>query len=61
MPDYTWAVQLPGEDLPHRLTTDYLVSEGDEIEVDGSEWLVESVELEDEEELTGIVSVVPPR
>jgi hypothetical protein len=61
MPDYTWAVQIPGEDIPHPLTTDYLISEGEEIEVDGTEWLVESVELEGEEELTGIVSVVPSR
>jgi hypothetical protein len=61
MPDYTWAVQLPGEDIPHRLTTDYLVSEGEEIEIDGREWLVENVEIADEAELTGIVSVVPPR
>ncbi|HUZ98338.1 MAG TPA: hypothetical protein VMU74_03170 [Gaiellaceae bacterium] len=61
MPDYTWAVQLPDEDLPRRLTTDYLVSEGEEIEIDGTEWLVESVDMEDELEFTGIVSVVPPR
>lgn len=61
MPDYTWDVQLPDEDLPRRLTTDYLVSEGEEIEIDGTEWLVESVDMEDELEFTGIVSVVPPR
>ena len=44
VPDYTWAVTIPGEDIPHPLTTDYLVSEGEEIEIDGSEWLVENVE-----------------
>jgi hypothetical protein len=26
MPEYTWDVLLPGEDLPQRITTDYLVS-----------------------------------
>ncbi len=61
MPDYTWEIRIPGEDLPRELTTDYLVSEGEEIEVDGSEWLVEDVEIEDEAALTGIVTVVPPR
>jgi hypothetical protein len=61
MPDYTWAVRFPGEDLPHTLTTDYLVSEGEEIEIDGREWLVENVEMEDETALTGIVTVVPSR
>ena len=61
MPDYTWAVMLPGQDLPHRFTTDYLVSEGEEIEIDGSEWLVENVAIADEDEFTGVVTVVPPR
>ncbi len=61
MPEFTWDVRLPGEDLPRILTTDYLVSEGEEIEIDGTEWLVETVEIENEDDFTGIVSVVPPR
>ncbi|HEY5099768.1 MAG TPA: hypothetical protein VII54_06920 [Gaiellaceae bacterium] len=68
MPEYTWDVLLPGEDLPRVLTTDYLVSEGEEIEVDGSEWLVERVELTERDDIDetadvpmGIVTVVPPR
>ena len=36
---------VPGEDLPHRLTTDYLISEGEEVTVLGRAWLVEDVEL----------------
>ena len=68
MAEFTWDVYLPGEDLPHGLTTDYLVSEGEEIAVDGREWLVEGVtinEVDDVDETlnvaTGIVSVVAPR
>ena len=67
MEEFTWDVQLPGEDLPRRLTTDYLVSEGEEIAVDGREWLVERVDLTEPDErgeaadvATGIVAVVPP-
>ena len=59
MPEFTWDVYVPGEDLPHGLTTDYLVSEGEEIEFDGLEWLVESVELTEVEAVTGVVTVVP--
>ncbi len=63
MPEYTWDVHLPGEDLPHRVTTDYLVGDGEEIEVDGREWLVERVDIEDDDEtpITGVVHVEPPR
>jgi len=63
VPEYTWDVHLPGEDLPHRVTTDYLVSEGEEIEIDGRGWLVESVDIEegDETPVTGVVHVEPPR
>ena len=67
MEEFTWDVQLPGEDLPRRLTTDYLVSEGEEIAVDGREWLVERVDLTEADErdetadvATGIIAVVPP-
>lgn len=65
MPEYVWDIQLPGEDLPQRITTDYLVSDGEAITVDGREWLIEQVEIiepvgdDDEGEPTGIVSVVP--
>jgi hypothetical protein len=66
--EFTWDVQLPGEDLPRRLTTDYLVSEGEEVVVDGREWLVERVDLTERDEVdeeatdvaTGIVVAVPP-
>jgi hypothetical protein len=66
MPKFTWDVRLPGEDLPRILTTDYLVSEGEEIEIDGSEWLVERVELSERDDdeganaPAGVVMVVPP-
>ena len=65
MPEYVWDVQLPGEDVPQRVTTDYLVSDGEVITVNGREWLIEQVELvepvgdDDEEDPTGVVSVVP--
>jgi hypothetical protein len=56
---------VPGEDLPRRLTTDYLLSEGEEVEVDGGAWLVEGVELIDPSDVdapadvaTGTVTVV---
>lgn len=65
--EFTWDVQVPGEDLPRRLTTDYLVSEGEEIVVDGREWLVERVDITENDEIdetasvaTGIIAVVPP-
>ena len=64
VPEYAWDVQLPGEDLPHRVTTDYLVSDGEAISVGGREWLIEHVEIieragdDDADEPTGIVSVV---
>ena len=67
MEEFTWDVQVPGEDLPRRVTTDYLVSEGEAIVVDGREWLVEHVDLIEADErgetadgATGIVAVVPP-
>lgn len=65
MPEYVWDVELPGEDLPRRVTTDYVVSDGEAIAVDGREWLIEHVEIvepvddDDEAGPTGIVSVVP--
>lgn len=67
MDEFTWDVQLPGEDLPRPLTTDYLVSEGEEIVVDGRKWLVERVELAEPDDVdenadvtTGIIVVVAP-
>ncbi|HEY2542638.1 MAG TPA: hypothetical protein VGH92_06250 [Gaiellaceae bacterium] len=61
MPEFTWDVLLPGEDLPRRLTTDYILSEGEELTLDGRTWLIEGVEIDDSiEEATGIVAVVPP-
>jgi hypothetical protein len=62
--EFIWDVLRPGEDLPRRLTTDYIVSEGEVIDVDGNEWLVERVDLTDRDETAdvpaGIVTVVPP-
>ena len=65
--EYVWDVLLPGEDLPRRLATDYLVSEGEEIAVDGRAWIVERVDLTDPTDVdetanlpTGVVAVVPP-
>lgn len=64
MPEYVWDIQLPGEDLPQRVTTDYLVSDGETITVNGRQWLIEHVEIiepvadDGEGEPTGIVSVV---
>ena len=59
---------LPGEDLPRILTTDYLVSQGEEIEIDGRSWLVDRVDLTDRNDIdeaadaaAGVVTVVPPR
>lgn len=67
MVEFTWDVQLPGEDLPRRLTTDYLLSEGEEIAIDGRRWLVERVDLTERAEPdeatnvpTGLVAVIPP-
>ena len=59
---FTWDVFVPGEDLPHPLTTNFPLSEGEEITVDGRGWLVGSVELieaEDPENVaTGTVTVI---
>lgn len=61
MPEFTWDVLLPGEDLPRRLTTDYILSEGEEVTLDGRMWLIERVEIDDSiEDTPGIVSVTPP-
>ena len=68
MAEFTWDVLLPGEDLPRLLTTDYLLSQGEEIEIDGRSWLVERVDLTDRNDIdeaadtaAGVVTVVPPR
>jgi hypothetical protein len=65
--EFTWDVLLPGEDLPRLLTTDYLVSEGEEIEVAGRRWLVERVDITERDDIdetaivpAGLVTVVPP-
>jgi len=65
MPSFTWEVFVPGEDLPRELRTDYLVAEGDVVEV-GGRWLVESVALDDDlqadddsDALRGVVHVAP--
>lgn len=65
MPSFTWEVFVPGEDLPRELQTDYLLAEGDLVEI-GGRWLVQSVELDedlqeddDAETLRGLVHVAP--
>lgn len=61
MPAFMWDVLLPGEDLPRRVTTDYLLSEGEELTLDGRAWLIERVEIDASiEDASGIVAVVPP-
>jgi hypothetical protein len=61
MPEYVWNVQLPGEDLPRRITTDYLVSDGDQLTVGGAIWIVERVVTgEDIEDAAGVVWVEAP-
>ena len=60
MAEWTWDVFFPGEDLPHRVTTGYLLNEGETIAVDGREWLVGRVEIEDEVAATGIVLATAP-
>jgi hypothetical protein len=57
--EYVWDVYLPGEDLPRRITTDYLLAEGDEVSAGGS-WIVEAVEHPLEDEAPGQVTVVAP-
>jgi hypothetical protein len=59
MAAFTWDVHLPGEDLPRPLETDHLLSEGDEVFVDGQAWVVDSVEVIDEAAApkSGVVTV----
>jgi hypothetical protein len=59
--EWTWDVFLPSDDLPHSLTTDYLLREGEAFAVDGREWVAERVEIEDELAATGIVLAALPR
>jgi hypothetical protein len=59
--EWTWDVFLPGEDLPHSLTTDYLLQEGEAIAVDGREWLADRVEIQDEEAAKGLVLAALPQ
>ncbi len=62
MAEFLWDVQLPGEDLPRRLSTDYVLSEGEQITVDGRAWLVERVATDETmpEGVSGLVFVVRP-
>jgi hypothetical protein len=59
---YAWDVYLPGRDLPERLTTDYRLSDGEEVVVGGATWLVERVEIDTDEDVPGALRlhVVPP-
>ena len=60
--EFRWDVQVPGEDLPRRVTTDYAVSEGEQITIGGHTWLVERVETNETmvDEIAGLVHVVEP-
>ena len=60
MAEFVWNVFLPGEDLPQRLTTDYILQEGEAINIDGREWLADRVEIRDGPTLSGIVLAVVP-
>lgn len=62
MPIYTWDVNVPGEDLPQRITTDYILSEGEEITVGGRIWIVDGVEIDESiDPAVGVVSVTTPQ
>jgi hypothetical protein len=57
-----WDVFVPGDDLPRRITTDYVVSEGELVGVDGTQWLVERVVVPDDEaNVVPLVYVEPQR
>jgi hypothetical protein len=60
--EYAWDVFVPGEDLPRRITTDYVVTDGDLVTVGGRRLLVERVELPDDpdEDVVPVVHVSPP-
>jgi hypothetical protein len=60
VPTYSWSVFVPGEDLPRDYGTDYLLDEGEEIRLAGKAWIVERVELFDNDLRGGRVTVVPP-
>ncbi len=49
---------VPGDDLPRRVATDYVVSEGELVAVDGEQWLVERVVMPEESEGDGVVPLV---
>jgi len=51
-------VFVPGDDLPRRVATDYVVSEGELVAVDGEQWLVERVVMPEESEGDGVVPLV---
>ena len=58
--EFTWDVQIPGEDLPRRLTLDYLLSEGEQVVIEGRPWLVERVDVEPRKGQAGVVTVAVP-
>jgi hypothetical protein len=58
MASYTWDVVVPDADVMRQVTTDYIVSAGEEIVVEGKRWLVTSVQVVDEiPGAAGIVTV----
>jgi hypothetical protein len=54
----SWDVFVPGDDLPRRVTTDYVVSEGELVGIDGEQWLVERVVIPEDGEDDGVVPLV---
>jgi hypothetical protein len=57
---YTWDVFTPGADLPQLLETDYLLDEGEEVEIGGRTWLVERVEIADDSDAQVMQAYVTP-
>jgi hypothetical protein len=62
-PRYAWDVFLPAQDLPLRITTDYVLSEGELLSVNGRSLLVERVDAveEDDRGVVPVVHVTEPR
>jgi hypothetical protein len=60
--ELSWDVFVPGDDLPRRITTDYVLSEGELVTVEGRPWLVERVVLPapDEADVVPLVHLAAP-
>ena len=60
--ELSWDVFIPGDDLPRRITTDYVLTEGELVVVDGRSWLVERVVLPapDEADVVPVAHLTAP-